>query len=204
MTAVTTIDWGIWLKQQPRLVKELFVTALDSLQSLGIRALAGSCVVDNSDETCSLVPLRFIANEDRSLILSMASSIKSGPPRYEIALRVSGDGTTSALRTLAESNPDVWRKCLLLGGLWISDGEDILPFIDLCQILERDSNIAFRGVFLHSDLRHTMQQGIMILGTLYRSILDELNEVKTFAPLFRKLDASLSDHGIKFHREIRP
>lgn len=177
---------------------------------MGVRVLTGSefAEQDSFEGTPSprLVPTRFADDKDYPLALSMTACIKTGPPRYEIGLRVSGHLTTAALGRLAKADLGVWQRFFLTSGLWIGDADDILPFIDVCQILDRiNGTLDFRGVFLHSDLARSLQQGIMVLATLYRSVLDEVNDVCTFGPLFRRLEVSLpGSHRPRFRGEIRP
>lgn len=208
MGAGAAIDWELWLKRQPGRMDQIFVSALDSLQEAGVRILTGShpARIDPSDSpaTVKLIPARFMEFQDEHLVLAMTASIKSGPPRYEIALRLASGSPTAALSQLAGTNFEVWHKFFLASGLWIRDSNGLARLLRLTQLSDQETDIALIGTFLHSDSDRIIKHGVMLLGTLYRAILDELNEVSTLAMLFRKLDVSIDSHRPTFRRETRP
>jgi hypothetical protein len=208
MRAEPAIDWDHWSGQQLTTVKEIFGEAADELKNLGVRLLVGSEIRSLRDEDeaegITLVPPRFDGAEGNLLNLSLIVTKAKGPPRYVITLLVSGHQTIQALHALAKMNMELWERFFLGSGLWIGYEDDLLPFIDLCQILERNEpGIILHGVYLHSELNRTYREGVMVLGTLYRSILDRLNDVNSFGPFFARLKIVCA-HPPRYRGSIRP
>jgi hypothetical protein len=195
MGAAQVIDWDLWSQQQGVIVRDIFGDAADELDNLGVRLRVGSQMhgleETNEAKGIRLTPVRFNGDTDNLLELRFIATKMKGPPRYVIMLIVGGHRTIQALHALATINLELWERFFLQSGLWIGYGDDRLPFIDLGQVLERNEpGIAFEGVYLHSDSNRNCREGLMIIGTLYRSILDRLNDVSNFASLFSRLKMS--------------
>ena len=208
MRAQPAIDWDHWSSQQLATVKDIFDEAADELKNVGIRLLVGSEVrsLKHTDgaEGIALVPPRFDDVEGNLLNLSFVATKAKGPPRYVITLLLSGHQTIQALHALAKMNVELWERLFLQSGLWIGYEDDLLPFIDLCQILDRNEpGIILHGVYLHSELNRTYREGVMVLGTLYRSVLDRLNDVNSFGPFFARLK-TVCVHSPRYRGSVRP
>jgi hypothetical protein len=206
----TTLDTDRWLRQQSGVIHDVFERAAEELQSSGIRLLVGSVqpALEDMDQckSITIVPLRFSgSNDDEALSLSLLATTRRGPPRYMVVLAVSGILTVRALRNLATEHADIWKKAYLKNGLWISDGENTHALCDLSQIIQNaGTSLRITGVFLHSDLSRTIQQGVMVIGILYRSILDELSEAGKMGRLYAQLSNSLDNSIPRFQRIVRP
>ena len=204
------LDAERWLRQQSGVIHELFERAAEELLESGIRLFVGSVPPRSEDLECGksikLVPLRFSgSNDSESLSLSLLATTKRGPPRYAIVLEASCALTIQALRKLAMDHPDIWHRAYLRSGLWIGEGENTQLLSDLSQVTQgTGAKLRFTGVFLHSDLSHSIQQGLMVLGVLYRSILDELSEAGKMERLYSQLSNRLGKYQPTFQRIVRP
>jgi hypothetical protein len=191
-------------------VPEIFDRAAAELQAVGIRLLlgSGSPVWEDlaSVKRLTVVPLRFASsNGNESLSLTLAATIQGGPPRYVVTLEVLGPLTCHAVQKLALECQDVWNGAYLRAGLWIGEGVNTRALNDISQIvggkLER---VTIAGVFLHSDFSRTVQQGLMVIAVLYRSILDHLSEAAKMRKLFNQLAHDKANVTPRFQRIIRP
>jgi len=206
----TTLDTERWLRQQSGVIHDLFERATEELQSGGIRLLIGSVqpVLEDQEECKSIkiIPLRFSgSNDNDALSLSLVATIRRGPPRYMVVLGVSGILVIQALRELATEHTDIWETTYVRNGLWISDGENTHALSALSQIMQSAStSLRITGVFLHSDLNRTIRHGVMVMGILYRSILDELSEASKMARLYTQLSNCLDNSIPRFQRIVRP
>jgi hypothetical protein len=204
------LDTEHWLRQQRGVIRDVFERAAEELQGSGIRLLAGSVPPSSEDldhaKSIKLVPLRFSdSNDGESLSLSLLATARRGPPRYAVALKVSGALTFQALRKLATEHSDIWRRAYLRNGLWIGEGENAELLSDLSQITQsKGAGLSIAGVFLHSDLSRTIEQGVMLLGLLYRSMLDELSGASKMGKLYAQLTNRLDNYVPRFQRMARP
>jgi hypothetical protein len=161
---------------------------------------------DDHVKAITLLPLRFAspASAD-TLSLSLLATTRNGPARYAVAFKVSGALTCAAVRELADKHADIWEKTHLKSGLWIGDGASAVLLNDLSQIkVDTISQLGITGMFLHSDLRRTIQHGVMTMGVLYRSVLDELAGADRVRRLYAQLNASLDNRASSFQRMVRP
>src|ERR1700674_4821609 len=75
------------------------------------------------------------------------------------------------------------------------------------ELQSTSSRISVFGALLHSDSNRTLQEGIMVLGLLYRSILDELTGASKTIRLCIHLDHHLGNHVPDFNVfsvQVRP
>jgi hypothetical protein len=199
-----------WLRQQASIIDDLFERAAVELQANGIRLLAGSAPPKPEDlestKKITLLPLRFsISNGEESLSLSLLATTRKGPPRYAVKLEVLGVLTREALQRLAIEYADIWDKAYLKTGLWIDEGANAQPLNDLSQITRiTSSRLNIAGAFLRADLGLTIQQGVMTMGLLYRSVLDELSGAGKMSRLYAQLNNCLGNRTPSFQRIIRP
>jgi hypothetical protein len=206
----TQLDLERWLRQQSGVIHELFEKAGTELQGAGVRLLLGSAPPTPEDldyaKRITLLPLRFASlKSDESLSLSLMATIRKGPPRYVVVLEVSGESTCQAVRKLVLKHEDIWDKTYLKTGLWIGEGANISLLRNVSQIKESTCDkLCITGVFLHSDMSRTIQQGVMVMGVLYRSILDELSDAGKMARLCAQLSNCLENATPRFQRIIRP
>jgi hypothetical protein len=204
------LDSERWLRQQSGVVSDLFERAATELQENGIRLLTGSALTamqeSDSSKKITLVPLRFAgSNGNESLSLSLLAAIRMGPAHYAVVLEVSGPLTYRALQTLAIEHADIWERMYLKVGLWIGEGTRVKLLNDLSQLTQSaESRLTIAGTFLHSDLGRTIQQGVMTMGLLYRSILDTLAGASKMGRLYVQLNHCLDNHVTTFQRIIRP
>jgi hypothetical protein len=204
------LDSERWLRQQSGVISDLFERAATELQENGIRLLTGSALTAMQESDCirkiTLVPLRFAAsNGNESLSLSFLAAIRTGPPHYAVVLEVSGPLTYRALETLAVEHADIWETAYLKVGLWIDQGTGAKLLNDLSQLtLSEGPRLTIAGAFLHSDFGRTIQQGVMTMGLLYRSILDVLAGAGKMGKLYVQLNRCLNNRAITFQRIIRP
>jgi len=203
-------DGDTWLRQQSGIIRDIFERAATELQASGIRLVAGSVspMLEDLDyaKRISLLPLRFSSSDgEESLSLSVLATTRRGPPRYAVVLEVSGVSPFQALQRLVIEHADIWDKAYLRTGLWIGEGANVKLLNDLSQITQSTgSKLSITGVFLHSDLGLTIQQGVMTMGLLYRSILDELSGAGKMGRLYAQLNNSLDHCTSRFQRMIRP
>lgn len=206
----TPFDAERWLGQQSGFIQDLFETAAEELQASGIRLLAGSVPPSSENldysKSIKLVPLRFSgSNATESLSLTLLATNRRGPPRYAVVLEVSGTLTIQALRKLAMEHADIWERAYLKTGLWIGEGANTELLNHLSQVTQSiGAKLSITGMFLHSDLSRTIQQGVMVLGVLYRSVLDELSEVSRMGRLYAQLNSHLDNYTPRFERILRP
>ena len=99
----------------------------------------------------------------------------------------------------------IYEKVYLKTGLWIGEGANATLLNHLSQITQNEnSKLRITGVFLHSDLSLTIQRGVMTIGLLYRSILDELSGASKMSRLYAQLNNSLDNCTASFQRIVRP
>lgn len=205
-----TLDLERWLRQQRGEIHDIFERAAEELQSSGIRLLIGSMppVLEDQDGCTSIkiAPLRFgDSNRNEALSLSLAATTRRGPPRYLVVLEVSGVLVIQALQKLATEHQDIWEKTYLKNGFWMSDSSNALALNTLSQITQSGSSgYHITVVFLHSDMSQTIRLGVMVMGILYRSILDEIAEASKMGRLFTQLINSLGNNIPRFQRNARP
>jgi hypothetical protein len=206
----TTLDAEKWLRQQGSFISDVFERAATELEASGIRLLAGSAPLRLEDfdsvKMLTLLPLRFVgSDQEQSLSLSLSASIRKGVPRYLVAVSVSGTLAYESLRRLATEHPSIWQKAYLKTGLWIGEDGYSQLLTDLCQITESTSGmISITAVYLHSDRGRSIQIGVMVLGLLYRSVLDELCGASKMPRLYTQLASELDNYTPSFQRIIRP
>jgi hypothetical protein len=204
------LDAERWLRQQNGVVHDLFDRAATELQNSGIRLLLGSTppILEELDsgKRITIRPLRFASsNGNESLSLSLLATIRGGAPRYVVVLEVSGPLTCQALQKLASEYEDVWDKAYLRTGLWIGEDANTRRLSEVSQIRESTGEkLCITGVFLHSDLSRTIQQGVMVMGMLYRSVLDELSNAGKMRRLYAQLSNCLDNVTPRFQRMIQP
>lgn len=206
----TQLDSERWLRQQSGVIHELFEKAATELQGAGVRLLLGSAPPTSEDLDCgkriALRPLRFTGiKNNESLSLSLMATIRRGPPRYVVVLGVSGELTYQAVQKLVLKHEDIWDKTYLRTGLWIGEGANTNLLRNVSQIRESTCDkLCITGVFLHSDMSRTIQQGVMVMGVLYRSILDELSDAGKMGRLYAQMNNCLEHATPRFQRIIRP
>jgi hypothetical protein len=199
-----------WLRQQGSRVHDLFETAAKESRDNGIQLLLGSSPPTLEELECSrqitILPLRFLTSSGKvSLSLSLLATIEGGPSRYAVIVDAIGQLPVQALRKLILEHEEIWEKAYLRTGLWIGKGANTRLLNNASQIIESDGDgICITGVFLHSDLSRTIQQGVMVLGLLYRSILDELSDAGKMRRLYAQLTKSLDSGKPRFQRIIHP
>jgi hypothetical protein len=128
-----------------------------------------------------------------------------GPPRYVVSVRIRGELTREAFRKLASGYAAVWSQAYLTIGLWIGDGADWKLLNHLHQLsLTTNPELSISGTFLHSDMPRSIQDGLLLMGVLYRSMLDELAGAGKMSRLYTQLRNSLAGRRPTFQRIIRP
>jgi hypothetical protein len=79
------------------------------------------------------------------------------------------------------------------------------PLRNVQQVIEdHGANATIGAAFLHSELPNTVIEGIMLLGTIYRCVLDELSGAGRMPRLCNALVNSLRGRTPSFPRVIRP
>lgn len=210
MAPTSPSDTGRWLREQGSVINDLFTRATEELHAAGIRILTGSNAPifnDSNNETrIRLTPLRFSNKDsDAALALNVSASVHGGPPRYIIMQEIYGPTAIEALCRLSSCNPDSWRKFYAGHGLWLADTQGTHLLNDSSKIKETTGSwLTLSAVFLHSDLGRTIQAGIMVMGVLYRSLLDELSGASKFRNLTAQLDERLGGQDPRFQHGIRP
>lgn len=198
------------MRQQDALIPEIFDGAAAELQASGSRLLLGSRAPTWDDvgsaKRLTIVPLRFALSDSNDLLsLSLTATVRGGLPRYVVSLEVSGQLPTGALQKIALDYPDVWAAAYLQTGLWIEGHAKTVPLNDISQIVERKSErFVIAGVFLHSDFSGTVKQGLMVMGVLYRSVLDELSDSGRMRTLYTQLMTKQNGVRPRFQRILRP
>jgi hypothetical protein len=206
----TQLDAESWLRQQNSVIQDLFDRATTELQGSGIRILLGSTHPTLTDmdygKRVTIQPIRFTdSNGSDSLSLSLSATIKGGPPRYVVVLEATGSLTCQALEKLSLEHEDVWNKLYLRTGLWIGEPPNTRLLSDVSQIRGRNGDrIRIAGAFLHSDLGRTVEQGVMVIGVLYRGILDQLSDAGKMRRLYAQLHRCLDHTAPRFQRIIHP
>lgn len=199
-----------WLRQQSSIIPDLFEKAAVELEASGIRLLAGSVppMVEECDSTkrVGISPLRFSnSNTEELLSLSLLASMRGGPPRYIVSVRIRGELTREAFHKLASGYAAVWSQGYLAIGLWIGDGADWKLLNHLHQLsLTGNAEFSISGTFLHSDMTRSIQDGLLLMAVLYRSMLDELAGAGKMNRLYAQLSNSLEGRKPTFQRIIRP
>jgi hypothetical protein len=199
-----------WLRQQSSIIPDLFEKAAVELEASGIRLLAGSVppIVEECDNTkrVGISPLRFSkSNTEEFLSLSLLASIRGGPLRYTVSLRIRGDLTREAFQKLANEYAAVWSQAYLTIGLWIGGGGDweLLNHLDQLS-LTGNAELNISGTFLHSDMTRRIQDGLLLMAVLYRSMLDELAGAGKMSRLYAQLSNRIEGRKPTFQRIIRP
>jgi hypothetical protein len=199
-----------WLIAQTNVIREHFERSFEELDSAGIRLKTGSSV-HISDETSDirkiwLTPSRFLGQkDDNALILSLIATAERGPRRFELALEVSGSKPLGALLCLSGSGEKVWQRICFQNGLWIRRNGNTAPLRNLQQLTEdRDVDLIIAAAFLDSESPNTVVEGIMLLGTVYRCILDELCDASRMPKLCNALVNRLGGRVPTFPKVIRP
>jgi hypothetical protein len=208
MNSDCSVDPQGWLRQQSGVIEDIFERAASELQTSGIRLRTGSAPpkVEECDSTrkITLSPLRF-SNGDELLSLCLLATTRGGPRRYVVMLEISGVATCEAFRRLASNYAEVWERGYLKTGLWVGDRTDWKLLNHLSQITQAaTSNLSISGTFLHSDMGRTIQEGLMSVGVLYRSVLDELSGVGKMDRLYAQLSNLLDGRRATYQRIIRP
>ncbi len=203
-------DSSQWLRRQTGVILDLFEQAAADLEASGIRLLAGSLPPKSEDsdsvKKITLTPLRFSgSNGQQFLSLSLLATNERGAARYIVALEMAGPVTCQALQKLAMENADIWNRAYVRVGLWISEGGESRLLNDVSQITRSaTSGVSLAGAFLHSDIGRTIQQGVMMVGLLYRSILDEIAGACKMRRLYAQLSRGVDYRGQIFQRLVRP
>jgi hypothetical protein len=203
-------DTARWLNEQTSFINDLFTRAAEELHAAGVRILTGSNAPifdDFKDETrILLTPLRFSNKDsDAALALNISASVHGGPPRFVITQGIHGLTGVEALRSLSSCNPDPWRRFYAGHGLWLTNAEGARLLNDSTKMNEiAGSWLTVSAVFLHSDLSRTIQAGVMVMGLLYRGLLDELSGASRFGNLAARLDEHLAGQNPRFQHGIRP
>ena len=203
-------DSDQWLRRQTGVIRDLFEQAAADLEASGIRLLAGSLPPKSEDsdsvKRITLMPLRFSGSNGQQLLsLSLLATKNRGAARYIVALEMAGPVPCHALQSLAMEYADIWNRAYIRVGLWISEGEESKLLNDLSQITQSaTSGVSLAGAFLHSDIGGTIQQGVMMVGLLYRSILDEISGACKMSRLYAQLARSVDCRGAIFERLVRP
>lgn len=204
-----SFDIRLWLGRQSALVIDLFERAATELEASGIRLLAGSIPPKFEECDCSkkigISPLRFSTGEE-FLSLSLEASTRGGAPRYVVRLEIRGALVSQSLFNLVNGYPDVWTRAYLMSGLWIGDGTNwnLLNHFDQLSVLPSYTTVSIGGAFLHSDMPRTIQEGVMVVGVLYRSVLDELSNAGKMSRLYTQLSNILGERMPIFRRLLSP
>lgn len=203
------LDTKLWLSRQSSILPDIFERAATELEANGVRLRTGSFSPKIEECDCvkriAISPLRFSRREE-FLSLSLAASTRGGPPRYVVLLEVSGTPTIQALYNLVSAYSDVWSKGYVMSGLWLGDGTDWELLNRLDQLVPQACNpkIAIASTFLHSAMPRTIQDGLMLVAVLYRSVLDELSSAAKMGRLYSQFTNSLHGRKPSFQRLIRP
>lgn len=206
----SAVEGERWLRYQGNVIGEILERAAGELDAVGIRLLAGSAdpMLEDLDgaRRISLLPLRFSQpKSEDSLSLRLTATTKGGPPRYLVALQVSGPLACGSLRRLAIEFTDIWEKAYLSTGLWIGEGRCAQRLTQVSQITHSlESSYLITGPFLPSDPSRTIQHGLMTMGVLYRSVLDEIAGAVKLRRLHAQLSSLLGNRPLIFQRLIRP
>ena len=165
-------------------------------------------MVEECDSTkrVGISPLRFSnSNTEELLSFSLLASMRGGPPRYIVSVRIRGELTREAFHKLASGYAAVWSQGYLAIGLWIGDGADWKLLNHLHQLsLTGNAEFSISGTFLHSDMTRSIQDGLLLMAVLYRSMLDELAGAGKMNRLYAQLSNSLEGRKPTFQRIIRP
>lgn len=199
-----------WIRDQTSIVSELFTRATDDLQAAGVRVLTGSnpphADTNGKGTQIHLTPLRFLSEDgDSALSLKVGASANGGPPRYVVTLEINGSEAVEALRRLFLDSGDYWKKFYIGSGMWLTtaDGTQLLNELSDIRQIKHD-RFTVSAVFLHSDLGTAIRSGVMVMGVLYRGVLDELCGTCRLRNLVAQLDQCLGGPSPRFQRTIRP
>ena len=199
-----------WLWEQKSIISELFERAADELESAGVRLRTGSSPPVLEDildgQRIRLTPTRLSQQaDDGAFALALLATVRGGPRRYEIILEISGAQPLEALNHLGEAHAEVWQHVYLHNGLWLAQGGNIDPLNEIQQVTRnRGTNLAIVAAFLHSELPRRIVEGVMLLGTLYRCLFDELCGASRMTKLCNVLANKLGGHIPRLQRDVRP
>lgn len=210
MTSSTPTNSERWLAGQGCVVVGVFEEALDEMQTKGFRIRAGS-TEPNLEEShhhrrVSITPSRFSHVRGRELLcLLLEATTTHSTAHYVVGVEASGDFVLDAVRRLALGSPDVWETAFLKAGLWITLSGQSQPLTQRSQIKdETGCKVQIAAAFPPSQARRTLKQGVMILGLLYRSVLDELSESGRMRSLVSRLRLDLGGYMPRFQRVLPP
>lgn len=203
------LDASLWLGRQRDILTDIFDRAATELGTSGIRLLTGSLCPKLEECDCAkriaISPLRFSSGEE-FVSLSLAADARGGPPRYVVLLKIRGFHPLEAFHKLGSQYAELCGRAYLMTGLWISDAADwrLLNHLGQLSVARADLSVRIGGTFLHSDMPRTIQDGFMLVGVLYRSLLDELSGAGKMARLYSRFTNSLDGRRPSFRRMIRP
>jgi len=205
------LEGEAWLRFQSSVLEDLFQKAAVELEASGIRLLTGSgpFKFGKSDgvRSVGISPSRFSGpNTEELLSLYLSASTRGGPPRYVVSLEIEGALTGQAFRKLVAEYACVWTQAYLTIGLWVDGGSDwkLLNHLNQLSLGAANLRVTIGGTFLHSEMPRTIQQGLMLIGVLYRSVLDELSSAGKMGRLYAQLSNGLDGQRPTFQRLIRP
>lgn len=200
----------LWLRHQRGVLADLLERAANELQEAGIRMLVGSSP-PSLDETpvattMHLTPIRYSKGASTgTLELSLRAVLNPRPQRYEIAVGLTGPHPIGTLRQMVEGHADIWQQLYLGNGFWVARDGSVDPLQTVAQLTEGNhSSLTIAAAYLHSALPHTIVEGVMLMGTLYRGLLDEMCGARTMSRHFSSLTKRLGGRIPRLQRLVRP
>jgi hypothetical protein len=201
---------GPWLRHQGSILADLFERAANELQEAGIRILIGSLPPTFGETsgaiTLHLTPIRYSKNDStEALELTLRAVSDPEPKRYEVAVGLNGSDPIDALREMIAEHDNIWQELYLGNGLWVSRDGSLNPLQTVAQLSEGDhSDLKIVAGYLHSAFPRSIVEGVMIQGTLYRGLLDEICGARTMSKHFRSLTRRLGGRVPRLQRLVRP
>lgn len=210
MTPGPAPDPERWLREQKSVIGHLFESAAGALESAGIRLRTGSSPPAMEEilggQSIRIAPSRLPQQAGAgAFALVLLATVRGGPHRYEIILEISGARPVEALKHLGEAHGEVWQRVYLQNGLWLAQGGKIAPLNEIQQVTRNcGPELAIVAAFLHFELARAIVESLMLLGTLYRCIFDELSGATRMTNLCNMLTNKLGGHIPKLPRDVRP
>jgi hypothetical protein len=176
----------------------------------GIRTLVGSSppILDETPIgiTIRLTPTRYSKDASTgTLELSLRAVLNPGPQRYEIVIGLAGSHPIGTLRRMVEEHAEIWQQVYLGNGFWVTRDGSVDPLQTAAQLTEGNhSRLTIAAAYLHSALPRTIVEGVMLLGTLYRGLLDEMCGAHNMRRHFSSLTKRLGGRIPRLQRLVRP
>lgn len=189
---------------------ELFEKATSELESCSIRVGVGSgpftlTSTDNA-EVVQMVPSRYEHEQGSPrLAMRLRATVHVGPPRYEVSLALSGEQTMGALRRLASENAEDWGQILNRAYLWMARSGIVRALRSPAQLVEVEgASVSLIAVYLRFDVPRPVVEGLLLVGTLYRCVLDGVVDAARMHTLCRILCRHLGGRFPHINKTIQP